>query len=123
MDIGLDPYLISSSVSGILAQRLIRKICPDCKVEVDPPAELTRWKLPEIKTFYKGTGCKKCMNTGYKGRIGVYEFLQMNTKLRRLIARRGTADELWDAAREDGMLILFEDAISKVKRVSQHLMR
>ena len=63
------------------------------------------------------------MNTGYKGRIGVYEFLQMNTKLRRLIAE-GTADELWDAAREDGMLILFEDAISKVKeRVSQHLMR
>ena len=56
------------------------------------------------------------MNTGYKGRIGVYEFLLMNTKLRRLIARRGTADELWDAAREDGMLILFEDAISKVKR-------
>ena len=115
LDIGLDPYLISSSVSGILAQRLIRKICPDCKVEVDPPAELTRWKLPPIETFYKGTGCKKCMNTGYKGRIGVYEFLLMNTKLRRLIARRGTADELWDAAREDGMLILFEDAISKVK--------
>ena len=59
LDIGLDPYLISSSVSGILAQRLIRKICPDCKVEVDPPAELTRWKLPPIETFYKGTGCKK----------------------------------------------------------------
>ncbi|RJQ41470.1 MAG: type II secretion system protein GspE [Nitrospiraceae bacterium] len=115
LDIGLDPYLISSSVSGILAQRLIRRLCPDCKVETAPPADLTKWKLPQIEKFYKGTGCKKCMNTGYKGRIGVYEFLHMNTKLRRLIARRGTADELWDAAREDGMLTLFEDAISKVK--------
>lgn len=115
LDIGLDPYLISSSVSGILAQRLLRRICPNCKVEADPPADMTRWELPPIETFYKGTGCKKCMNTGYKGRIGVYEFLHMNTNLRRLIARRGTADELWDAAREDGMTTLFEDAISKVK--------
>lgn len=114
-DIGLEPYLISSSVSGILAQRLIRRICPDCKVEVDPPADLARWKLPPIEQFYKGTGCKNCMNTGYKGRIGVYEFLYMTTKLRRLIARRGTAEELWDAAKEEGMLTLFEDAISKVK--------
>lgn len=115
LDIGLDPYLISSSVSGILAQRLLRRICPDCKVEADPPADLTRWELPPIETFYKGTGCKKCMHTGYKGRIGVYEFLLMKTNLRRLIARRGTADELWNAAREDGMTTLFEDAISKVK--------
>ncbi|MDI6745135.1 MAG: GspE/PulE family protein, partial [Thermodesulfovibrionales bacterium] len=115
LDSGLDPYLISSSVSGILAQRLLRRICPDCKAESDPPADLTRWELPPIETFYKGTGCKKCMHTGYKGRIGVYEFLLMNTNLRRLIARRGTADELWDAAREDSMITLFEDAISKVK--------
>lgn len=115
LDIGLEPYLISSSVSGILAQRLLRRICPDCKVEADPPVDMTRWKLPPIEKFYKGTGCKKCMNTGYKGRIGVYEFLHMNTNLRRLIARRGTADELWAAAREDGMTTLFEDAVSKVK--------
>lgn len=115
LDIGLDPYLISSSVSGILAQRLLRRICPDCKVEADPPADLTSWELPPIETFYKGTGCKKCMHTGYKGRIGVYEFLLMNTNLRKLIGRRGTAEELWDAAREDGMTTLFEDAISKVK--------
>ncbi|MCX5717692.1 MAG: GspE/PulE family protein [Nitrospirae bacterium] len=114
-DIGLEPYLISSSVSGILAQRLIRRICPDCKVEADPPTDLARWKLPPIEKFYKGTGCKKCMNTGYKGRIGVYEFLYMTTKLRRLIARRSTAEELWDAAKEEGMLTLFEDAISKVR--------
>ena len=56
LDIGLDPYLISSSVSGILAQRLIRRLCPDCKVETDPPADMTRWELPPIETFYKGTG-------------------------------------------------------------------
>lgn len=115
LDIGLDPYLICSSVTGILAQRLIRRICPDCKVEVDPPTDLARWRHPPIEKFYKGTGCKLCMNTGYKGRIGVYEFLYMTTKLRRLTARRGTEEELLEAAKEEGMLTLFEDAISKLQ--------
>lgn len=113
-DMGLEPFLITSAVSGILAQRLIRKICSKCKVETEPPEELTQ-RLPPLETYYKGIGCKECQFTGYKGRIGVYEFLYVDTHLKRLIARNATEDELWDAVKKSGIVTLFEDAWAKVK--------
>ncbi len=113
LDIGLDPYLVSSSISGILAQRLVRKICPKCKTDAVPP-DAIRQELPELKTYFKGSGCPECMYTGYRGQIGIYEFLLMNTKLKRLIARHVPEDELWDALKESGMKTLFEDAWEKV---------
>lgn len=116
LDIGLDAYLVSSGVTGILAQRLVRRICPECKVETDPPEILTRSKFPHLKTYYKGKGCPSCQYTGYRGQIGVYEFLQMDTKLRRLIAKNIAGDYLWDVARASGVKTLFENAWTMVEK-------
>jgi type IV pilus assembly protein PilB len=116
LDIGLDAYLVSTGVTGILAQRLVRRICPDCRVEIGPPEMLARSKFPRLKTYYKGKGCPSCQYAGYRGQIGVYEFLQMDTKLRRLIAKNITGDNLWDAARESGVKTLFENAWTMVEQ-------
>jgi type IV pilus assembly protein PilB len=114
IDIGLQPFLVTAAVSGIIAQRLIRKICAYCKVETPEPEELTRFEVTHFKTYYKGKGCDRCNNTGYKGRIGIYELLHMDTKLKRLISRKFSVDELWDVARKSGTKSLFEDAWAKV---------
>lgn len=115
IDIGLEPFLVSSAVSGIFAQRLVRKICDKCKIEMEFNGEVEHWKGSLIKKCYKGQGCKECHHTGYKGRIGVYELLVIDIKLRRLIAKRATEDEIWEAAKENGLITLFEDAWEKVR--------
>ncbi len=115
IDIGLAPYLVTSAVTGILAQRLIRKICPHCREETDPPEEIERLDFQPPPRYYRGRGCKACHYTGYKGRIGIYEFLRMTTPMKRLIARHFTEDELLEIARESGTRTLFEDAWEKVK--------
>lgn len=114
IDVGLKPFLVTAAVSGVIAQRLVRKICTNCKTETPPPEELIRFNIPPLKTYYKGAGCERCKNTGYKGRIGIYELLQMDTKLKRLVSTNFTVDELWDCARESGTRSLFEEAWSKV---------
>jgi type IV pilus assembly protein PilB len=116
LDIGLDAYLVSSGVTGILAQRLVRRICSECKDVTDVPGILTRSKFPQLKTYYKGKGCPSCQYTGYRGQVGIYEFLQMDTKLRRLIANNMAGDNLWDVARAAGVKTLFENAWSLVER-------
>jgi type IV pilus assembly protein PilB len=114
IDIGLEPYLVASSITGILAQRLIRRICENCKVETETPEIILELEVPKIKKFHKGRGCRECKYTGYKGRIGVYEFLVLNQEFKRLIARGCTEEDLWNAARSAGMVTLFEDAWSKI---------
>jgi type IV pilus assembly protein PilB len=116
LDIGLDAYLVSSGVTGILAQRLVRKICPECRVETDPPEILNRNTYPPLKKYFKGNGCPSCQYLGYRGQIGVYEFLPMDTKLRRLIAKNIAGDNLWDVARESGVKTLFENAWELVEK-------
>lgn len=115
LDIGLDAYLVSSAVTGILAQRLVRRICPECKSKTDPPDILMRNNFPSLKAYYKGKGCPSCQYTGYRGQIGIYEFLNMDTRLRRLIAKNVAGDELWDAARVSGVITLFENAWAMVE--------
>jgi len=115
VDIGIPNFLVSSSVTGVLAQRLVRRICPKCKIEVDPPENRAYRDLPRVEHYYRGKGCPHCYYTGYYGQIGVFEFLKINTKIRRLIAKNAYEDDLWDAAREQGMKTLFEDAWSKVQ--------
>jgi type IV pilus assembly protein PilB len=114
IDIGLEPFLVTSAVSGVIAQRLIRKICPDCKTKVPPPEEAAGFSLPPITEYYKGAGCSKCNGTGYKGRVGVYELLKMDIKLKRLISRKFTENDLWQSAMESGTRTMFEDAWSKI---------
>lgn len=115
IDIGLESFLVTSAVSGVLAQRLIRKICTNCKTEIAPPGDIHGIALPPLKSNYKGAGCNKCNYTGFSGRVGVYELLKMNPELKRLISRKFTEDDLWDCAREGGTQTLFEDAWSKVE--------
>jgi len=114
IDIGLEPFMVTAAVSGIIAQRLIRKICPHCKEETPPPQKLVRFNVVPAKTYYKGKGCDRCNNTGYKGRIGVYELLKMDTDLQRLISRHFVVDDLWSTARASGTLSLFDDAWLRV---------
>ena len=115
IDIGLEPFLISSAVSGVIAQRLIRTICPECKIKIPKPAEAMKFNLPDSTEYYKGTGCNKCNDTGYKGRVGVYELLKMDTGLKKLITGKFTSDDLWECAKKAGSKTMFEDALLKVE--------
>ncbi len=119
VDMGVEPYLIGSSLIGVMAQRLVRRICPRCREEVEPSEmELERLDLkPEqakkIK-FHHGRGCAMCRNTGYSGRIGVYELMEMNPEIRDAIASEATSTELRRIALRSGMRSLKYDGLSKV---------
>jgi type IV pilus assembly protein PilB len=115
IDIGLEPFLVTSAVSGIIAQRLIRKICTECKEEVPLPHDADRYGLPVPDKYYRGKGCAKCNGTGYKGRIGAYELVTMNTKMKQIIAKGYTEDELWEAALESGTTTMFQAAWDKMR--------
>jgi type IV pilus assembly protein PilB len=118
IDMGVEPFLISSSVIGIIAQRLVRTICPACKQAYSPSKEIINdigVKLPEGNLkFYKGTGCKACKNTGYKGRIGIFEILMLDDKIRDLILAKTSSSQIKRIAHEAGMRTLREDGITKV---------
>ncbi len=114
VDIGIPNLLVSTALSGILAQRLVKKICEKCKVKADIPDDL-KDTLPPLKCSYRGEGCPQCFYTGYCGRVGVYEFLEVNLKLRDLIVNNAPEAELWSAAKESGTIRLFDDAWSKVE--------
>jgi type IV pilus assembly protein PilB len=117
-DMGVEPFLISASLVGALAQRLARKICSNCKEEHVPARELLLrfghdpLKHPETK-FYRGRGCDKCRQSGYKGRLGIYELMRVNDELSEMIVRRAPLAELKEAARANGMHTLQEDGFRK----------
>jgi type IV pilus assembly protein PilB len=120
IDMGIKPFLVASSIQAIMAQRLIRVICTDCKKEDKNPDPRTLRLLGfteeelEGKTIYKGTGCKRCNNTGYRGRLGIFEMVLMNTELRDLAFKQAAAVELRAAARAAGMRTLLEDGKLKI---------
>ncbi|UCD16163.1 MAG: Flp pilus assembly complex ATPase component TadA, partial [Candidatus Omnitrophota bacterium] len=118
VDMGVEPFLVSSSVIGVLAQRLIRIICPDCKEKYAPDKEvLENIGLKKEKIdFYRGRGCPECMNTGYKGRIGIFELLVIDDFLRNLIVTKAGAEQIKRKAVDSGMIALKEDGISKVEQ-------
>jgi type IV pilus assembly protein PilB len=128
VNMGIEPFMVTTSVVIIQAQRLVRKICKDCKFEIKPRAEqisqfgitpelLRRLDLPHINEknmmFYKGKGCESCNNTGSKGRLGVYEVLMMSERLRDIILNGGSTDDIRRQAIEEGMLTLRESAMRK----------
>jgi type II secretory ATPase GspE/PulE/Tfp pilus assembly ATPase PilB-like protein len=116
MDMGLEPFLFTSSVIGVVAQRLVRKICPLCRVSEPLPDVLRRrLQIPDGNAvMYRGKGCKDCRHTGYRGRVGVYELLVMTDKVRAAIQERQSAEQIRRAAAQDGMVALREDALRKV---------
>lgn len=119
MDMGIEPYLITSSVNAFLAQRLVRQICPNCIESYKPdPKELLRAGIMKSSlkkgVLYKGKGCDKCLNTGYSGRIGIFELLPLSDETKRLIMTREDAGKIKAQGIKEGMVLLHEDGISKV---------
>jgi type IV pilus assembly protein PilB len=121
LDLGVEPFLISSAVIGILAQRLVRRPCPACAVEQPPNAEAIekaggKSALPANGKWVVGKGCEQCRQSGYQGRLAIHELLAVNDEMRDLIARRAPEHEIRKAARAAGMRTLLEDGISKAAR-------
>ncbi|MFZ1983252.1 MAG: ATPase, T2SS/T4P/T4SS family [Desulfatitalea sp.] len=118
IDMGVEPFLVSSVMLVSIAQRLVRKVCPYCKKPHDPPkAALQFWGLDQVKDaqFVKGTGCYNCMDKGYKGRTGVFEVLIIDEVVQDMILKRCSAQEITRAAQKSGHLrTLKEDAADKV---------
>ena len=105
-DMGLEPYLIADSIIGVIAQRLVRRLCPACKKArkaTDDEKELMNVKLEDEVEIYEPCGCIQCDQMGYKGRIGVYEIMEMSPNLKTIISRGGTADDIKEKAVEEGM--------------------
>ncbi len=120
IDMGVEPYLISATLIGVLAQRLARKICPKCKTAYEVPgSDLHRFgfrpKDPSAMIeLFRGTGCDNCRNTGYRGRIGIYELMRINDEIRELVTRRAPLADVREAAKANGMSELKEDGLQKV---------
>jgi type IV pilus assembly protein PilB len=119
VDMGIEPFLISSSVIGVIAQRLVRKICPKCKKSIKITHDLEKI-LDEYEissndiTLYKGEGCPYCKNTGYKGRVAIFELMVISENIRDLISKNVTTGKLREAAIKEGMCLLKGDGIKKV---------
>jgi type IV pilus assembly protein PilB len=116
---GVEPYLISSSLIGVLNQRLVRKICDLCKEEYKPYTEEIKLLDPNLcekegLRFYRGKGCHVCNGTGYGGRTGIFELMVINEELRRVIIKNPDLSEIKEVARKSGMETLREDGIKKV---------
>ncbi len=118
-DMGLEPYLITATLEGVLAQRLVRKICEDCRTEYEPsPEQLMELNMrPEEvkgKKFFYGRGCDRCNNTGHKGRMGIFELVVMNDDLRDLISAGASTDQLRASCRKHGMTTLRESGLRAI---------
>jgi type IV pilus assembly protein PilB len=118
-DMGLEPYLITATLEGILAQRLVRKICEDCRTEFEPSPEI----LMELnlrphdvggKKFFYGRGCDRCNNTGHRGRMGIFELVIINDEIRDLISGGASTDQLRTACRKQGMTTLRESGLRAI---------
>jgi type IV pilus assembly protein PilB len=122
LDLGIEPYLITSTVNIAIGQRLVRKICEHCKT----PKALTSVESKSLKealpitttkkaVFYHGEGCSECNFTGYRGRIGIYEVLVIDSKIRDAILAKAKASEIKKLAQASGMKTMVEDGIEKAK--------
>ncbi len=117
-EMGIEPFLISTSSIGVIAQRLARRLCPQCKEAYTPDEEtLKYWGMPtdEPVSFSKPVGCSACNGSGYKGRVGIYEVLRMTGNTRAQIIKRASTDEIREAARREGMLTLQDYGVMLLK--------
>ncbi|MCL5036712.1 MAG: Flp pilus assembly complex ATPase component TadA [Chloroflexi bacterium] len=118
-DMGIETFLIASTIRGILAQRLVRKICSDCKQEAPLSPEekniFEEYGISPPDHVMKGGGCQTCTESGYKGRMGIYELLTINDKIRELILKRESAANIYEEAKKDGLRTLMEDGLAKIK--------
>ncbi|APW62595.1 GspE/PulE family protein [Paludisphaera borealis] len=135
VDIGIQPFLVASSVLAIMAQRLVRKVCPKCKVRYEPPPHVLagiglRPEIAKKANFMKGKGCSHCSKKGYRGRLGIYELMILTNQVREMAFKGESTMAIRKVARKQGMRTLFEDGVIKaikgittldeVLRITQH---
>jgi type II secretory ATPase GspE/PulE/Tfp pilus assembly ATPase PilB-like protein len=118
IDMGVEPFLLASSLEGVIAQRLVRQNCPACRCEYQPDENLLRGldnsvEMPRDVKFYRGSGCNECNNSGMKGRLGIFELLRVTDKLRRLIATSPTTEQILQDAPVDH-ISMRHDGIAKI---------
>jgi len=122
-DMDIEPFLLASTLEVIVAQRLVRKICNDCRYSV----EMSQKEIKEVigktpffgkkkVTLYKGKGCQVCNHTGYTGRTGIFEFIKVTPEMKELILENPSTNEVWELARKQGTKSMFEDGVEKVKK-------
>ena len=119
MDMGVEPFLVASSVSGVMAQRLVRTICPECKIKesdplVDPEIEDYLGAGKDSIELYKGVGCRECNNTGYNGRSAIHEILRITPKIKEMVVNGASAEKIEEVARKEGMDTLESAGLLKV---------
>ena len=129
VDMGVEPFLIASSLVGVLAQRLVRRLCPDCKEAYEPDAsERELLKLDSDQQIFRSKGCVACDQIGYRGRLGIYELVEMNQGMRRLIHDQASEDQLTTQARKTSQslmhngfdrVIVGDTTVDEVFRVTQ----
>jgi len=119
LDLGIDPFLVASSLAGIVAQRMVRRVCPECarpvKVSLLEQMVYTKETRNERTEFLFGSGCPSCASTGYLGRMGLFEILNMTDNVRTLLLKGTSTSELRNEALKDGMVTLLRDGMLKVK--------
>ena len=118
-DLGMEPFLLTATIEAVVAQRLVRRICVGCKQAYEPSEEeLMELDLRpsdvEGRTFFRGTGCDKCNNTGFKGRMALFEILIMDDKIRELVMQQVSTTVIRDAARRRGMRTLRESGLLSI---------
>jgi type II secretory ATPase GspE/PulE/Tfp pilus assembly ATPase PilB-like protein len=120
IDMGVEEFLLASTVNIILAQRLVRKICNNCIVKYTPKIEMIKRLSSELnfdmkgQKFYKGEGCEECGYKGYTGRLGIYEVLPVTEKIRSMISDKSSSEEIQDVAIKEGMITMLQDGMDKV---------
>jgi type IV pilus assembly protein PilB len=120
MNMGIEPFLVSTSVNLICAQRLVRRICKECKEPIQMPTQAlvdvgyTAEEAPKIQLF-KGRGCQNCNNTGYRGRVGLFEVMDVSDEIRELILSGASAIELRRKGVEEGMITLRASGLHKIR--------
>lgn len=123
LDMGVEPFLLASTMELIIAQRLVRKICEKCRTSYSEDLSAIKSQEPAVAnyftekkiTFYKGKGCHVCGGTGYKGRTAIFEFIYFTPKMKELILKDHSSQQIWELAKKQGSLSLFDDGMAKVK--------
>lgn len=123
LDMGVEPFLLASTLEIVVAQRLVRKICESCRYSRSVDREEIEKNFPDCKKYfpqkvtnlYQGKGCESCGGSGYKGRTGIFEFIKITTEMKDLILKNPSTQQIWKLARKQGAHSLFEDGIEKVK--------
>ena len=120
LDLGVEPFLVSSALIGVVAQRMVRRVCPNCARQVKASSEeslIYSQEMGEQKSeFFYGSGCKACANSGYRGRTGIFEILCTSDNIKSLLVKGTTSNELRSQAIKEGMITLLKDGMTKVKK-------